>query len=328
MLSLLETLLAFVGVMLVLALAAQSLQELIKAMFALKGQAALHGLEGLIHESVRSTGLNQSGDDLVKAVVRRLQGLGQNGVRPSALRLDTLTAAQLKDLLLHVDPRDVPDLRTSNPDIGAGILKVIADRASDWFPLAMEPVADRYRRRMRGVSLATSAAIVLALNADALTIFRKAQTDDQFRQRVSVATAGLTGPYQRMKDLGNTCTATGAGAAVGRDSACTALKGAIDSLDKSALGAVADTALLAGVTGPRRPKDPNWWIGILMSTLLVSLGAPFWHDALETLFGVKNRVQAQAKKEEATTPPTVTTRAAGPFAEAVIEGPADAALPS
>jgi hypothetical protein len=51
MLSLLETLLTFVGVMLVLALAAQSLQELVKSLLALKGQAAPRGLKGLVQEA-------------------------------------------------------------------------------------------------------------------------------------------------------------------------------------------------------------------------------------------------------------------------------------
>src|SRR3954467_7515362 len=57
MLSLLETLITFIGVMLVLALAAQSIQEMVKVIFALKGQAALRGLRGLINEAVQSQGL-------------------------------------------------------------------------------------------------------------------------------------------------------------------------------------------------------------------------------------------------------------------------------
>jgi hypothetical protein len=324
MLSLLETLLTFVGVMLVLALAAQSLQEVVKAMFALKGQAALRGLRGLIYEAVRSTGMNQSGDDLLKSVVRRLQGLGQNGVRRTALRLDALTASQLSDLILHVDPREVPDLRTSNPDAGRAALELIAKRATAWFPLAMDPVADRYRRRMRGVALATAAAVVLALNADALTIFRQAQTNDQFRQQVSSVTKQLTGLQAQVRDLGDRCLTT---EAVSSDSACAPLGPALDSLNQAALTAAADTAFLAGITGPRRPRDPNWWAGILLSTLLVSLGAPFWHDLLETMFGVKNRVRAQAEKLEATTPPLMVERVAGPHAEAVIAGPADDKVP-
>jgi hypothetical protein len=335
MLSLLETLITFIGVMLVLALAAQSLQELVKIMFALKGQAALRGLKGLVNEAVRAEGLNQSGDDILKSVVRRLQGLGQNGVRPTALRLDTLTASHLADLLKHVDPRDVPDLRGLHPEAGRAALALVAERATAWFQLAMDPVAERYRRRMRGIAVVSAAAVVMALNADALTILRHAEEDDQFRQRIGAATAGLTGLQDRVRDLGDRClkaspagaTARGAAKAPAADSACAALGPALDSLNSGALRAAADTAFLAGITGPRRPKDLSWWIGIVLSTLLVSLGAPFWHDALETLFGIKNRVQAQANKLAAETPPIVVERMTGPHAEAIVAGPADETLP-
>jgi hypothetical protein len=324
MLSLLEVLVTFIGVMLVLALAAQSVQELVKIVLALKGQATLHGLRGLLHEAVRAEGLGQSGDDVVKSVVRRLQGLGQNGVRPNALRLDALSASQLADLVKNVDPQEVPDLRTLHGEAAGAVLKKVADRASAWFPLAMDPVADRYRRRMRGVAFASSAAVVLALNADALTIFRRARDDDQFRSRVNAATAELSTLQQKVRDLGDRCVK---GKAEAADTACRALGPVLDSLNTGALRVAADTTFLAGITGPRRPKDLSWWIGILLSTLLVSLGAPFWHDTLETLFGIKNRVRAEAKKVEETTPPTAIEREKGPQRERVVKGPADEEVP-
>lgn len=324
MLSLLEVLVTFIGVMLVLALAAQSVQELVKIVLALKGQATLHGLRGLLNEAVRAEGLGQSGDDVVKSVVRRLQGLGQNGVRPNALRLDALSAKQLADLVKNVDPQEVPDLRTLHGEAAGAVLKKVADRASAWFPLAMDPVADRYRRRMRGVAFASSAAVVLALNADALTIFRRARDDDQFRSRVNAATAELGALQQKVRDLGDRCVK---GKAEAADTACQALRPVLDSLNTGALRVAADTTFLAGITGPRRPKDLSWWIGILLSTLLVSLGAPFWHDTLETLFGIKNRVRAEAKKVEETTPPTAIEREKGPQRERVVKGPADEEVP-
>jgi hypothetical protein len=309
MLSLLETLITFIGVMLVLALAAQSIQELIKIIFALKGQAALRGLRGLINEAVKSQGLINSAEDIYQSIVRRLQGLGQNGVRSSALRLDALTASQLADLLEHLNPAEVADLKTAQPKTAQAALSELAQRAKDWFPLAMDPVADRYRRRMRGVAFVSSAVVVLALNADALVIFRQARDDDQFRQRVGVATAELGGLHQRVRDLGGRCVK---GDSAG---ACEELRPVLDSLDTRALAVATDTTFLAGITGPRRPKEFQWWLGILLSTLLVSLGAPFWHDALETLFGVKNRVRAETKKMEETTPPLVIERRIGPEGE-------------
>lgn len=39
-------------------------------------------------------------------------------------------------------------------------------------------------------------------------------------------------------------------------------------------------------------------LGWLVMTLLLSLGAPFWEDALESLFGLKNTLRGKAKAEE------------------------------
>ena len=64
--SLLQVLLSLVGTALVLALAAQSLQEILKVMFALKGKARIDAIKGLLHESGKASGLS-------KEQVRRLR---------------------------------------------------------------------------------------------------------------------------------------------------------------------------------------------------------------------------------------------------------------
>jgi hypothetical protein len=99
-------------------------------------------------------------------------------------------------------------------------------------------------------------------------------------------------------------------------------------LNQSATRVAADTSFLAGITGERHPERLDWWLGILLSTFLVSLGAPFWHDTLETLFGIKNRVRAEAKKVEETTPPVEIARRKGPEGERLVARPADEALPT
>ena len=58
MASLLEVVIAFVAVMLVLALAAQSLQEVIKIMFAVKSQTAVRALRGLVLEAAKASKLD------------------------------------------------------------------------------------------------------------------------------------------------------------------------------------------------------------------------------------------------------------------------------
>lgn len=57
-----------------------------------------------------------------------------------------------------------------------------------------------------------------------------------------------------------------------------------------------------GTWGSRRLGDLRTLFGWFLMTLLLSLGAPFWHDALESLFGVKNllrRRNAQQNVEQA-----------------------------
>jgi hypothetical protein len=355
MLALLETLLAFVGVMLVLALAAQSVQELLKVMFAIKGMTTLRGLEGLLTEAAKAEDQPGAGPDLLRQILERLRGLGQNGVRKKAVRIDALSAEKLTDLIVHVDSRLISGIGTLDTKIAKVALEKIARHAEAWFPLAMDPVAERYRRRMRGLSYVSSALVVIGLNADALTIFRLSRDDPQFRARVSAATAGLVEWGERVDSLeklcdieGDTTVATDTAGTAGdttaadtaeardtttpppaaADTACAALRVARDSLEAVERRTGGDTAFLAGFVGDRRPGDVSWWIGILLSVLLVSLGAPFWHDLLEALFGLKNRVRAEAKKVTAETPPLAEVkRRIGPEDVAVVRGKADEEIP-
>ncbi len=54
--SLLETLITSVGTILVFALAAQSIQEMLKSIFAIKGRTMQAAIEGLVRESTRALG--------------------------------------------------------------------------------------------------------------------------------------------------------------------------------------------------------------------------------------------------------------------------------
>jgi len=134
MASLLEVVIAFVAVMLVLALAAQSLQEVIKIMVAVKSQTAVRALRGLVLEAAKASKLLESdGDAIFKTVVERLQGLGQNGVRKTALRLDTLSAEKLASLIETSTPVAGSSLE---PTVGAKSddrLKDVAKKVIDWF---------------------------------------------------------------------------------------------------------------------------------------------------------------------------------------------------
>ena len=106
--SILEALLTFVGVILLLALAAQGLQELMKAGFGLKGFTRLAALQGLVGEAVAAKGLgSETAVDIVDNVMGRLRGLGQKGVRSKAVRLDHVKPDDLVDLIKLVSPSEI-----------------------------------------------------------------------------------------------------------------------------------------------------------------------------------------------------------------------------
>jgi hypothetical protein len=301
--SLLEIVLAFVAVMLVLALAAQSLQEIIKIMFAIKSQAAVQALRGLIFEASKASGLEGDAEAIFRSVFTRLQRLGQRGVRGNALRLDTLTADTLKGLIEDATQVNGSSLTKVEDAKSAEVLKAVASKAKEWFPLAWDPVDDRYRRRMRGYAILSAAIVVIGFNAGALDVLERAQKDPAYRAGAVGTALHLDSLSQRERRLSDTTAAGGDTTAAGRRARLDSARVVRDSIAKVmvAIGA-GETGWMPGELGKQRPADPKWWIGIILSTLLVSLGAPFWHDLLESLFGLKNRIQAQAKATAAKVP--------------------------
>ncbi len=282
--SLLQVLLSLVGTALVLALAAQSLQEILKVMFALKGKARIQAIEGLLRESGKASGLSKAETDKIfEQILERLRGLAQNGVRKDKVRLDWITPEKLRSLI---------QTATHDPAV-ASKLKQLADRATEWFDLSMAPVEQRYRRRMRGWGVLTSAIVVLGLNADALTILQQARMDPEFRARVDSATSVAQALRKQAQAVADSFKVAGS------DSLKQALGHRSDSLNLAVLNVARSTigsGAFLGSPANWRLGDFRWWIGIVASVLLVSLGAPFWHDLLETLFGLKNRMQAQAQQ--------------------------------
>ncbi len=137
-----------------------------------------------IRESGKATGLSKAETDKIfEQIVERLRGLAQDGVRKDKVRLDWITPEKLRSLI---------QTATNDPTV-ASKLKQLSDRAIEWFDLSMAPVEERYRRRMRGWGVLTSAIVVLGLNADALTILQQARMDPEFRARVDSATSVTQG---------------------------------------------------------------------------------------------------------------------------------------
>lgn len=298
MVSLLEVLLTFAGVMLMLALVAERLQEIIKASLALKSGTRLAAVRQLVVESARANGLLPSdGEQIFEELVERLRNLGQSGLRRKAVRLDALDKHQLSQLIGVVNHAKVSGLAGGKADEGQATLREIGKQAEQWFELAIDPVDDRHRRRMQLWAVGMALVVVGVLNADAFAILNQARNDPAYRQAVAAQAAGLQRADSVVKLLGDSV------AAAGKDST------RADSL-RAKVAARRDTAvvrrdnlMMESATGPTRlfagyPKgwrfSWRWLLGMLLSAVLVSLGAPFWHDVLESVLGLRNRIQLDA----------------------------------
>jgi len=272
--SLLETLITFVGTILVFALAAQSIQEILKSVFAIKGRTMQAAIEGLVRESTVACGQTPGdADAILVQVTARLRALGQGGFRPNRIRLDTLPAAQLQELIAKVEPTAVPGLPVEHAK-AAAILSLIGRQARDWYPLAIAPVDERYRRRMRMLAFFTSAVVVVPFNLDATRIFTLAETRPSLRAQVVAIAARVDSAYRA-------APAKAAGVVA-------------SETDMQQIRGVFSEDLLGCFTFAKL-KQPRWWLGILFSIVLVSMGAPFWDDLLESLFGLKSRVVAAGR---------------------------------
>ncbi len=282
MASWLEVGLTFAGTMLVLSLAAQSLEDVVKFSFAIKGWTRLKALRGLVRESARTASLGAGdGDAIMAQVVDRLHNLAQNGVRGGSLRLDVLEKSHLMELVKSVDPQHVPALKAlTPPDVAKQRLADVASEIDKWFDLSLKPVEERYRRRMRLGALGSALLVVLAVNADALGIIRRARTDPRFRAAVAAQAGALW-------TADSTVRALEAAGAAGADSGLAAARARRDTLAMAVVRG--DTLQLLGYPPKWRFSAP-WLFGVLLTTLLVGLGAPFWHDVLEAVFGLKRRV--------------------------------------
>lgn len=181
-----------------------------------------------------------------------------------------------------------------------------------WYDIVMQSFEERYNRSMKTWAIVIAFLVVAVLNADLLTIYHTIAAN-------SVISKALVdqGPeiLKQSRERTNASQASGGAAPAGQTGAtqgtpATAsdaekeFKAGLDQLKK-------DAALYVDVGfAPLKwqqvkdwlrtlsPGNEEWWrdrkydlrvlLGWIVMAMLLSIGAPFWQDTLESLFGVKN----------------------------------------
>lgn len=283
----LDTVIAMIVVLLVLSLIVQSIQSLIKKWLRLKSKSILVSLNDLFDYVGSDEIINHPPAAVVEAIKNEFKKLGRVSLLKKAPMVDSIAKEDLLKILDKIELKDLADEKVAQ----------LKEQVNKWFDTVMQSFEERYTRHMKTVAIIIAIVVVILLNANFFDIYRNISTNDVLRaslvdQREAVEArlkqAGTQSPeteeqlkveIERLKKLLDETSAFG----------FTPLTGGDVSNFFRAQGAWSGTSVwqrflhLLELIG-------GWAIMIM----LLSVGAPFWQDALESLFGIKNLLRKKS----------------------------------
>lgn len=216
----------------------------------------------------------------------------------------------------------VTEMKSGLAGVSAAIRKIIQafatvqalkSRVEAWYDTVMQGFSERYTRSMKTWTVVISACVVILLNANVIDIYRDISTTDTKRALILQSADKLRdrAAAQKKEEQQNPNAAV-----------------APEQFYKDATRVVStniDDLTAIGLKGPRWITEvPDFWrnqgrfegqttktkyalasrtlVGWIIMTLLLSAGAPFWEDILESLFGFKNRLRQQTGTQNVETP--------------------------
>ncbi len=175
-----------------------------------------------------------------------------------------------------------------------GSMKQLQQHIEEWFNQAMDRVSGWYKRQAQWITLAIALVITAIANADTIAIANALSTNTTLRAAIVAQAQVFAGRQPEPSSTARPDTAAAA-----QDSAlqqlASRLGAKITDLERLGLpfGWKADS-YRSQITAPKV-------FGLLLTTLALSLGAPFWFDMLSKIIAV--RASGSAPKEVAQVSP-------------------------
>jgi hypothetical protein len=332
MLRTLDVLLGVTVVMLIVSMCVTMLTQAVIRLRETRGTKLLEGLSDLMQQI--DPGLDRTTADgvatallrhpLVNEGSRRLGStihreefttllleLGSGRV-PAGLKEDVTTGVQQAIAkMLHdhgiTDPEQTLErvraaalqLERANPDMATDARQAMAlmqevreqlvGKVHAWFDQTIDRVASRFTADTRQVTVLCSILVAFALQLDVVSLMNRLSVDPALRQ--ALVTQATTTAGSGDDKLENLARLTG--------------QSREDLQDLVQIGAV---------TLPSRNWMANWAkvnvLGVILSALLLSLGAPFWYNALKNLIRLRSTIagkdDAQRSTRQTTQSPSTT----------------------
>ncbi len=203
-------------------------------------------------------------------------------IRTFALQLERTHPA-----LSNMERQRVAILQEADSDLVAKI--------NNWFDQTMDRTSQRFTASTRAITLAGAFIVAFGLQVDTPSLVNRLAADDELRARLVQEAASLSADPR----------AAGSQAAPPpRDTSEAATKAADEAAVRAEAVAQRQRSMLAAADIITLPSTAGWWtslknanhFGILLTALLLSLGAPFWYGTLGKLLQLRSVL---AVKEDA-----------------------------
>ncbi len=280
------------GMYLLLSLVCTIINELIASAVGLRASTLKSSLERLVDDPILKVAFDNHG--LIDGAKE-----ASAGSDPSYLSGRTFALA----LLGSVDPTkplpgfsDIESAVKALPDTNIrdtllahivtahGDIEQLRDSLATWFDNAMDRVGGIYKRTLKLISLGVAVAVALLVNADTITVVDALWRDGALRTQMAQVSQSLTSDGS--KSLGsataNSTAAANKASAVGAER----LRAIEQKLRPLPLG-----------WDFTQPQFSNWLevvlhvlariIGLAITALALSLGAPFWFDVLQKFINIR-----------------------------------------
>lgn len=255
MLLLIETIIGFVAIMLVLSYLVKSLTSVIKALVDFYTRNLMHEVNRLVLGTLGKTWEEIKEEPKVKEKAPWVHDINWKKLGDEYLTKDNMewVLNKLGDLLGK---------------------KVDLDNLEGRLAVHLSNIRYAFRKRIKTITLVVGLGLCLALNINAISIWKTLYTDQQMRSEFagSYAEAALALVEQGGEEDKELHERT---------------KGIVDQLKQFQ----ADVNFGVGRIWRDSPKDfPGFlyeFLGSLLTGIFISIGAPYWHDLLRALAAIR-----------------------------------------
>ena len=166
-----------------------------------------------------------------------------------------------------------------------------------WFDTVMQSFQERYTRGMKTWGLVVSFIIVVLLNANVFDIYTKISSSEQARTKILQMADAVEQKVKAMQAQPAAGTQTDAMKDVA--ASVNDVKANVDVFTGLQFQPLTREAIKNAFQKNTFFQNVKILLGWLFMTTLLSVGAPFWEDTLESLFGVKNLLRQKSSTENA-----------------------------